>query len=245
MSLVFSDTTNKSGIIQHIERLIGYQDGDISGNTTRLAQFTADVNQGLDTAFSIIFKAGGTWNFDDSNHAGYPILTANLVSGQQDYSFTADSDGNLILDIFKVQAKAANGTYKTLTPRDQQRTGGAMDKFQDGSTGSALEYDKTANGIFLYPTPDTSVTAGLQVMVNREGSYFTVADTTKKPGFAGIFHKYLVLHTADNYALINSLDNRRAIQEEKLIMEQRMADWYGRRARDEKPRMVPNVTSTR
>lgn len=245
MSLVFSDTTNKNGIIQHLERTLGFNDGDISGNTTRLAQFTSDVNLALDSAFTIIFKAGGTWNFDDSNHTDYPIVTTNLVASQQDYSFTSDSNSNLILEIQKVMAKTSTGDYQTLTPADQQELGTDQDSYSLSTEGNPTHYDKTANGIFLRPIPSTNVTNGLKVYINREASYFTVSDTTKKPGIAGIFHKYLVIHAADNYSLINNLKNRQSLQEEKLLMERDISDWYGRRTRDEKPQMVANVTDTR
>lgn len=89
MSLVFSNTTTKNGIIQRIERYCGFNDGDISGNTLRLAQFTGDINVALDYTLAMIFEEGGTWQFDDSNHStNYPIITTNLISGQRDYSFT-------------------------------------------------------------------------------------------------------------------------------------------------------------
>lgn len=245
MSLAFSDTTNKNGIIQHLEKTLGFNDGEISGNTTRLAQFTSDVNLALDSALHIIFKSGGTWNFDDSNHTDYPILTANLVSGQQDYSFTEDGSSNLILDVFKVMAKTSTTDFQTLTPRDQQRTSTDNDHFSSSTTGTPLQYDKTANGIFLYPTPDTSVTGGLKLFVNREASYFTTASTSTKAGFSGLYHRYLVLHPAYNYAMTHSLSNRRELQEQLLLIEQDISEHYARRARDEKPRLVPNIERTR
>lgn len=243
--LVFSDTSNKSGIIQHLERTLGFNDGDISGNPTRLAQFTADINQALTDAFTLIFKVGGTWNFDDSNHTSHPIITADLVAGQQDYSFTSDGAGNLILDLFKVQSKSSSGVFHTLTPLDKQKKGLDSDIYSSGATGSPRAYDKTGSSLFLYPTPNENVTDGIQLHINREGSFFDVADTDKKAGIAALFHRYLVLHPADNYAMINSLDNRVSIQAEKMMMEEKMMDWYGRRGRDEKPRLRPSITDTR
>lgn len=245
MSLAFSDTTNKNGIVQHIERELGFNDGEISGNTTRLAHFTSDVNLAVDEVTAIQNMVGGTWNADDLNHTKYPIIDADLVSGQQDYTFTDDSDGNLILDILKVQVKTATTNYQTITPKDRQSSGTDGDIYSDGSTGTPLYYDKTANGLFFWPTPDASVTDGVRMFVNREGSYFLVSDTTKNPGFYGLFHYFCVLSPAEKYARINQLSTHTDLLNQKLMMKNDIQDHYARRARDEKPRLAANVESTR
>src|SRR3990167_10762952 len=102
MSLAFNDTTNQDGIIQRIEQELGFPEDYISGNSTRLAQWVGSTNLALDKIFHVIFGADGRWQFDDGNHMTYPILTGNLVDGQRDYSFTADSNGILVLDIARV-----------------------------------------------------------------------------------------------------------------------------------------------
>lgn len=245
MSLAFSNTTSKNGIIQRIERTLGFNDADITGNTTRLAQFTGDVNLALDDAFSIIFNASGRWQYDDTNHTDYPILTTNLVAGQQDYSFTTDSNSNLILHLHKVMAKTSSGDYKTLTPADQQELGTDRDGFSLSTQGTPVEYDKTANSIFLRPVPDTNVTDGLKIFINREASYFATSDTTKKPGFAGLFHNYLVVHPAYHYAVMNNLPIRDDLLFEKQRLENAISDYYGSRTKDEKRRMKANIENTR
>lgn len=239
MSLQFSNTTTKKGIIQTIERrLFGAENyGYISGNSTRLAGFTAEVNLALDKALSIIFKADGRWQFDDANHPDYPILTANLIAGQRDYPFTTDSDGNVILDIFKVLVKLndADGSYVEIDAVDVQSQKDT-EGFTDGQNMQAVpyRYDKTANGIFLDPIPSYSMDNGLKLYVNREGSYFATSDTTKMPGFAGTYHEYLALVPAYNYARDNSLPNLAMIERDMLDMERQIAAYYARRARDEK-----------
>ena len=62
-----------------------------------VANKTADVNLELDETYGLIFSAGGTWQFDDSNHGDYPIITTDIVASQRDYSFTEDEQGTLIL----------------------------------------------------------------------------------------------------------------------------------------------------
>lgn len=263
MSIVFSSTTSKNGILQVIERRLGFDDGFITGNTTRLAQWTSEVNLAMDMAFAIIFQASGTWQFDDSNHTNYPIITTNLVSAQRDYSFTSDQNSNLILDIYKVFVADSSGVFSEIFPVDVQsgadgggesgNTSGriigasGLSSFTDGrnTTGTPYRYDKTANGIFLDPIPNYNSTNGLKVYINREGSYFSTSDTTKKAGFGGLFHEYLVYRPCANYALDKSLAVYKGFEAKALRFEQDMGAYYGLREKDVRRRLTPNVENTR
>lgn len=205
-----------------------------------LSEKTADINLALDKAFELIFRASGTWQFDDSNHEKYPFITTDLTQGQRDYSFTTDEQGNLILDIYKVMVKNAAGHYEEIFPVDQQSdpdTG----SFYDGQDiqGRPYRYDKTGNGIFLDPVPDETVSAGLKIFINREASYFTTADTTKKAGFAGLFHEYLALRPSYQYACRNGLSNKNDLKNEMLEMESSMRKHYRSRAKDERLQITP------
>ncbi len=254
MSLVYSNTTTKGGIIQLIERKLDLPDGTITGDATLFARFTSDVNIALDRALSLIFESAGTWQFDDSNQTDYPIITTNLVSGQRDYSFTADSNGNLILDIFRVLIATSSGTFVEIDPVDQQsrNTNDPMtntDGFVNGAnaTGLPTKYDKTANGIFLDPIPNYNYTNGLKIFINRESTYFTVSDTTKKPGFAGLFHEYLALRPAYQYAYGKTLSgvNVKSLGNDMLTMEAALKDYYTNRERDVRRGMRLNRESNK
>lgn len=243
MSLAYSDTSGKDGILQRIEQELGFPDAFITGDTTRLAQWTGSVNLALDRAFHLIFSADGRWNFDDSGHTTYPILIGNLVDGQRDYSFTADSDSNLILEIHRVWVRmSTTEPYYEVFPVDvQSDREGLISPFADGlnSEGRPDKYDKTATAIFLDPIPNASVTAGLKVYVNREGSYFLTSDTTKKPGFAGLYHEYLVLEPAYRYARAHNLQNREVLKRDVLEMEKQIIDFYSRRDKHDRIIMFP------
>jgi len=237
MSLAFSSTgstgtTAKKGIIQQIESHCGFNDADISGNTTLLAKFTAKVNVALDKVFSMIFEVGGTWQFDDSNHTDYPIISGNIVSGQRDYPFTTDGNSNLILDIQKVMVADSGGNFFELTPVDVPA--GAPSNYWDGldTTGLPNTYEKNANGIFLDPIPNYARTLGLKIYISREGSYFSTSDTTKMAGFAGLFHEYLALHPSYEYARDKSLANTERLQRDMLKMEQDIMNYYKLREKD-------------
>lgn len=210
------------------------------------ADKTADENLAIDFVYATIFAAGGTWQFDDSNHTDYPIITTNLVSSQRDYAFTTDENGNLILDIYKVMVKDSSGIYHEIDPVDVQSEAD-MDSFYDGQnvTGTPTRYDKTANGIFLDKIPSYNSTDGLKIYINREGSHFLTTDTTKMPGFAGLYHEYVALRPSYQYAYRNGLPNTLLLQNEMITMERKIEEHYGKRERDIKRRLVPGKEDNR
>jgi len=250
MSLVFSATSSPyNGIIQGIETTLYGADGltRISGNATQLGLWTTRVNRSMDRAFAIIFASDGRWQFDDTNHTDYPIITTDLVANQRDYTFTSDENGNLILEIDKVLiADANNGPYREMTPKDAQKDSDTAG-FWDGNdtTGGPTSYDKTANAVFLDPVPSGDVTNGLKVYISREGSYFTTSDTTKKPGFAGLFHDYLVLRPAFEFALENGHSNASGLQVLVNEKEAHMREFYARRNQDEAKRLTVGYQNNR
>jgi len=213
MSLVFNDTSSLKGLVQEYEREIGADVGAVSGNTVRLKQFTASANQALDDFTVLALQAGGTWQWDDSNQTDYPIIRTNIVSAQRDYTFTTDESGNLILDIYRVRVADSAGNYKDITPVDLQTSG--QFAYTDTATGVPTAYDKTANGILFKEIPNYNYTNGLEVYINREGSYFVYTDTTKKAGVPGIFHRYFVLRPAEDHTRRVNAVNYPAIRAER------------------------------
>lgn len=245
-----NDTTNYRGIVQIYEKELGFDRGYISGNTDRMKEFTADVNLAYDDFLDMAFKSGGTWQFDDSNHTDYPIITTNVVSGQRDYAFTLDENSNLILDIYRVMIADSSGVFREIMPVDQQTRNSNQvntDSLIDGRNTSGIpsRYDKTANGIFLDLVPNYTYANGLKVHINREPSYFVYTDTTKKPGVPGIYHKYFALKPALDYARRKSLAVLPRLENEVFKMEQAIKDGFGKRERDIIRRVQPNIEKTR
>lgn len=196
------------------------------------ADKTRDINLALDRVFSLIFEVGGTWQFDDNNHGDYAIITTNIVSGQRDYSFTTDEQGNLILEVLKVFVADSTGLFREVTPVDVPA--GAPSNYWDGQNtgGQPNSYDKLANGIMLDPIPNYNRTNGLKVYISREASYFATTDTTKKAGFAGLFHEYLALRPSYQYAYRNGLPNMNLLKQEMLEMEEAIKNYYKAREKD-------------
>lgn len=247
MSIQFNSTsTPYKGLVQIFEREIGANLGDISGNAQKLAEFTTDANLALDDFFYIAFKAGGTWQFDDSNHGDFPVITTNLVAGQRDYSFSTDGSSNIVLEIAKV-ARLGSSTatlYEEITPVDPQSDQTQYNLISNDTTqGIPDSYDKLGNGILLSPIPSYSATNGLRVYISREGSYFATSDTTKKPGVPGLFHKYFALKPALDYARRNSLASYNRLEKEIADFEKHIETYFGNREKD--VRHVMNAFSTK
>lgn len=237
MSLAYNDVTAYKGIVQIYEKEIGVDRGFISGNTTRLTEFTADANLAMDDYWRLAIPASGIWQLDDSNHADYPIIKTNLVSGQRDYAVTNDGNSNLVLDIQRIAIlpSATATTYVEIYPTDvpsrPQETGLL---YEDGSTGVPRMYDKLGNGIFLDPTPNYSATNGLKLYVNREASYFVYTDATKKPGVPGTHHEYFALNPALKYARRKGLENFSKLELAVSRLEEQIQKDFGKRSRDER-----------
>ena len=242
MSIPYSNKVKKNGLLQRIEQELGFPDAYITGATDRLRFWNGSINLALDKVLHVIFKADGQWQFDDGNHTTYPILTGDLVDGQRDYSFTADADSNLILDIQRVFVReSATDSYYEVFPVDvQSAPESQISQFVDGKNteGAPYSYDKTSTGIFLNPIPDANVTAGLKIYVSREGNYFDYDDDTEFAGFAGLYHEYLVLEPCYRYARANTLKNRDVFKRDYLELEKKVEEFYAQRAKDERPRIT-------
>lgn len=245
MSLVFNDTTTLKGLVQMYEREIGAARGTVSSNANLLKEFAADVNLAIDDYTAMAIQVSGGWKFDDTNHTDYPEMYADIVAGQRDYTFVTDENGNAILDIYKVYYKDGN-SYKLLRPANADAEKEASTFTNElGQTGVPSEYDKTANAIRLDLLPTANITDGLKVSINREGSYFTSADTTKKPGFPGVHHKFFYLRPALDYARRNTLTAYPRIEAEVMRAEREIKEYFDRRAKDERMTLNINRESTR
>lgn len=230
----------QSQIIRQYELEIGANRGDIADDSTRLEDFVDQENIAFSDYLTLAFNTSGTWKFDDSNHPDFPEMTADIVAGQREYPFTTDEEGNLVLDIYKVYAKETGKDYLELEAIDADTTG-VENGITTGSTvqGVPYRYDKTANVIILDPVPSASVTGGLKVSVNREATFFTTSDTTKKPGVPGLHHKWFYLRPALDYARRNSLNSYTRLEAEVMALTADIKKNFSRRAKDEQSVMTP------
>lgn len=198
MSLIqFSDTTNKQGIVQVIRRRTGTNTS--TAGSYPIEDITLDVNMALANFFILANKvAGKRQPADDTNHTDFPIVYADIVSGQQDINLTLDENGNQILDIYKVVMTIPTGGKVVLRQVDINDDDSVV---TDTTTGIPSSYDLTAEGIFLHQIPNFSLVGALEIWVNRAASYFSPSDTTKRAGIPEIFSEYLTLRPSYFYCL--------------------------------------------
>ena len=193
-------------ILSQIQDQTNTQNSTTSSFTT--VQKTLAINNALNWYFILANTAAGNWRpADDTNQSDYPVITANVVSGQQDYSFATDEQGNQILDIYKVRILQPDGiNWYTLTQINQDTITDAELSTVTGSIPQ--EYYLTANGIFLVQKPNYNSTNGLEVWIDRSPVYFTAGDVstgTKKAGLPWVHHEYLSLRPSYFYCLAKGL----------------------------------------
>ncbi len=197
------------------------------------------VNNYLDTITGYAIGADRNFDWDDTNHTKLPIGTTNLTSGQSDYSFLTDEQGNSILNLTRIDILDPDGSYRKLELIDQKKISKALDAYQS-TDGLPTQYDKIADNIIrLYPTPATSVTAGLKFYFQRSASYFDATDTTKEPGVSPLLHRGFVIQSAYDGALSLGLDNLSDLANEVAKEEMKMKKYFEIRNTDMNRRMAP------
>jgi len=230
--MIFSDTSNNLGIIQDITSLTGV---DTTNYATK--DRTRNINNWYMKVINWIISADGRWQFDDSNQTNQPTAYTDLVADQQDYLLLAalpDTDQDW-LRIARVDILDEAGNGDTLYPIDIADITGAEAEYRDVA-GTPKQYDIIGNSIFLYPKPSYNKTAGLVVFFQRAPLVFASTDTTKKPGFASIFHNVLSLGAAYDWFIstgeLTKADRMKAdINEMKIDI----MNYYSKRPKYEKP----------
>lgn len=233
----FSDTTNRDGLIELIERNTNTQSATTSDYPLKVK--TADVNEALGNFFLLATKASGRFQFDDTNQTDLPVITTDLVASQQDYTFLVDSStpANLIMDVRQVRRKDSSGNWKTITQIDRE----SFDiNSYEGVTGTPEYFDVTGNSIILYPKPSYNSDEGLELYISRTPAYFASTDTTKKAGIPYDFHPYLHFRPSYLYCMINDLPQAAGLKIEVDKYETMIKDYYTRRNRTERQRLSTN-----
>ena len=200
--MVFSNNTNNLGIVEQARSLMR-----VDATQWPAYQIVNSCNNYLDTITGYAIGADRRFQFDDTNHSKLPIGTTDLTATQSDYSFLTDEQGNSILNLLRIDILDDNGLYTKLRPIDEADVDIALDEFMK-ENGDPLYYDKIADNIIrLYPTPDTTVSAGLKFYFQRSASYFAATDTTKEPGVSPLLHRGFVIASAYDGALSLGLES--------------------------------------
>lgn len=226
--MVYSNTTDKNGIVQLCERLCKLGDGGITNDTTLFKQFTGDINQAYKKVAMAILRIDRDWKWDDSNWTDFPIATIDLVSNQRDYTLPASTSGGNAATLWQVtlvEVMDTNGDYHEL---DLMEYG----ELESTDTGLPTRYNLTGNSIRFKTIPVTgsvTLTAGLRVTFKRSIVEFTTASTTTQPGFIDTYHDLLAYDASSTYLMpINTqlAVNYSQIFENRLRLLQ--SDWLNK-----------------
>jgi hypothetical protein len=200
--MVFNDTTNKSGIIQSIEFWCGFQDGDISGDSTMLAIFTGRVNVALDRYFGMLGAGSRLSKIDDMNYSEHPFSYFDITTGINDYEFLIDEDGNSISDITAVLIKVGS-SYKKLDKVTLDHPDAELIMSPNDKPGTPTRFLERNNTIFFDPVPNYTLAKGGKLFYKRVPSYFAITDTTKEPGIPTQFHEMIAIYVSYVWLLVH------------------------------------------
>jgi len=227
----FNDSTNENGLIQDITSITG-------ASTTQytLKERTRDINNAYSRMAYLIIQSDGRMQWDDTNHTDQPISQDDLVDGQEDYNVFEAAPSALEdwLTIQQVEITSSDDLGVKLRPMDKRNTSAAWTEFNK-TDGQPIYYDFNGTSILLKPNPNYDKTDGLTIYFQRSPSYFASTDTTKRPGFASIFHPYLSLSASYRWARDKGLANRDVIKRDIDEMEVAIQKQYSNRSRYQVP----------
>lgn len=239
----FSDTSNKNGLIQDSEILLNFPDGGISGDTTLLKQFTGLINQSYLKTIAYALGLDPKWTWDDFNGRpdySFPIASATLVSGQEDYSLPGAYDSTSqqeFLKLLKVSVLDTSGTESIVLPTSVSEA--ELNRLYP-TGGIPRFYRLIGQSIKLFPKPLTgsvTLTSGLKIYFQRSPDLFTSSDTTQTPGLPEPFHRMISLEACMDYASSRGLPNIEYLQG-KLTELKVILDGFYPRNYDSKTRIV-------
>lgn len=201
-------------------------------------------NNWLDFVTGYAIGADKRFQWDDTNHTKLPEGTTDATSGQSDYAFPTDEQGNAIVTLLGVSLlNSATNKYEPLEQVDRAE----VDTAYFGTTsGTPTAYDKIADNIIrLNYTPSSTITAGLKFYFQRTGSYFAATDTTKTPGVSPLLHRGFVIASAYDGAITLGLDNAGALAQERKMEEDKMIRYFSDRNQDRQRGMTMKPISFR
>lgn len=217
--MVFSDTTNKNGIIQRCEDYTGIGDGNITGDSTTFKKFAANVNEGLYEIILKIMRSQDDFDWDDVNYSDYPIGTASLTTNR-DYTLPASLN---FLTIKRLDISWDGVTFYQAKPIDssEMRFGLGNAAHEDANFSlTEPRFDPKSNGFWLYPkATQAQVDAGavFRIEFTREFNEFSSSDTTDEPPIDRPFHDLVAIAASLKWAVMK--DQTRAQNLKTLLDE--------------------------
>jgi len=190
--------------------------------------------------FGWIIEADGRWKFDDSNQTDQPVACTDLVADQENYKviIRVPDVTQDWMDIERVEVLDESGQGRQLRPFDNSDINGiAFTEFMDTS-GEPTYFDFDGSSIFLKPASSYAKTDGMTIYFNRAPLVFTKTDTTKRPGFASIFHEILSLGAKYDWEVAKNPAQAEQTMRDILTMKLDIKNFYSKREAYELPKLT-------
>ena len=228
--------------MQQIEANTKFVDAGITGNPTLFAQFTAQVNNYYSKATHIIITSTGIWEWDDTNHVNLASATTNIAEDQLQYQVmnSAPETDEDWLQVKGVNVKNESGQWYKLFYRAEKDNSMPREEIERTTSGQPTSYYFEGTQIFLDVKPSYSADNSLQVLFDRAPLYFTVEDTTKRPGFNTLYHEYLVLGGTYWWEKFSGVGNPEQTKRDLKEIEITMGKFYNNR-NEYSPNRLRNV----
>lgn len=227
----YSNTTTKDGAIQHIEDICDFGDAYISGDTSRLKNWTAKINRIQHRIWSVIFKSTRNWQYDDGGYSDLPSSKTNLVTDQRKYQLPSDA-----LTVQRVEVLDENDNWYMVKALSKEQITTPLDEFMDVS-GTPTYYRLVGDTMELYPASNYDKASGLRVYYDRDSVDFLYTDTTKTFGWASPYHELAPIKASIEWLKIKqpTSPTLQLLLQDEARLEQDLKEFYSARFKAKTP----------
>lgn len=198
------------------------------------AKIIRAVNFAVDAYSRIALLSSGTWKWDSRLNNDISRVTGTLTTSGK------VSIENELATVEHVEI-LVNGTYKTVTPKDQRREANPLDA-EYSATGTPSYYDIEGRFLRFYPLPDTSYTVRLSY--GRAHPRFTTSDLTKSIGVEPIDEEFVELYASKRLMRGSNDPSLVEIKQELAQMTEDIRDMFSKRDQDTPRRLKGTIPST-
>lgn len=229
--MYYSDTTNKTGIVEDIDFICG-----TDSTSYPLLDKTRNANRHAYKAFVDVSSVTKRWLYDDSNLGSLPKVDFSMTEATHEVVLPAH------LKIRAVEIKDVNGNWNKLQEIDLMELNRTISS-ADETLGLPTRYALVGNYIYVLCKPtSTSVTLtnGLRLWIEREIDVFLSTDTNQEVGIAEPFHRIVSIGASIDWLMVNDTSK---VDKWLARYEQERAElrqFYGSRNVDAPKSLSPN-----
>lgn len=226
--MIYSDNTNKTGLVEMIRRLT-----NTNATTYPIQDLTADFNTVYGEYLALAMTANGSWQVNTST--GEPLGEINIVNETRTYTLD-----QTFAKVFRVFVYDVDGNKSELKYTDTLKEDDIEEEF-----GTPTKYDLFGDYIRLYPTPDYDYTKGLEVIPQVLSMGFVYTDTNKSPSLPLAIHPGLAYGTAYIFAISHNQPNYQVLKQQDLSYRGQMLEILNDRLKIHRPRITAKKVNSK